>query len=785
MIEEITVTTFRSRKTKKGSAKTTTRDEFARRLEKPKVTDESVADFQAMAKSMRDDVKDVGGFVNAVFINDERSNANLKFCYAITLDVDHAYPGFEDTFDFLFDYDCIIYSTHSHTPEQPRLRIIIFITRAVTPVEYEAVARLLAQEMGMEYFDPTTFQPERLMYWPSHPKDAEYVFKNIAGTPVDPDAYLAKLGDWQDRASWPAPASETLEAKQKRATELQDPLTKDGVVGAVNRVYHPIDTAIGKFLSHIYHPSDGYNNRYDYVPAESGAGLVISDDRKTAYSHHASDPARGHQRSAFDLVRVHKFNFGGDEQKSFKAMCDFAMQDEAVAKLLQEEKHAQALADFAPAADWEKRLRRNKMGLICNLIVNVSIILWHHPKLQGIRYNKLAHQIYTQDLPWDRDEHPAWSDTDTTALEEFLGHNYTQFSIHNVESALANVAQRRAYHPVREYLDGLPAWDQTPRVESLFIEYLGADDSDYVRAVSRKTLVAAVARVMNPGVKFDSIPVLNGGQGIGKSTLIARLGRDWFSDSLSIADMKDKTAAEKLQGNWILELSEMAGIKKMDVETVKSFASRRDDQFRPAYGRVVKTHERQCIIIGTTNNDGGFLRDVTGNRRFWPIPVPGGATKRPWDLTDDDINQIWAEALVLYKAGEQLYLTGAIAQAAMEHQREALEVDDREGIVAAYLEMLLPEGWEKMKIHERIDYLRDPEAPTSPIGVNKRTQVCNLEIWCECFENNGHSIQKHNSYEIQAILKSIGGWKRLESKSGKRRCGPYGVQYVYVRDEAE
>ena len=224
---------------------------------------------------------------------------------------------------------------------------------------------------------------------------------------------------------------------------------------------------------------------------------------------------------------------------------------------------------------------------------------------------------------------------------------------------MALVSSERLYHPVKEYLNGL-SWDGTKRLENLLVDYLGAEDTPYVRAVTRKTLVAAVARIYEPGTKFDSILVLNGPQGIGKSTLFARLGRAWYSDSLSISDMKDKTASEKLQGYWILELGELAGIRKMDVETVKSFITRTDDKYRKAYGVNVESHPRQCIIVGSTNSDGGFLRDVTGNRRFWPVRVLGKGRHKPWDL--DAVDQIWAEAAEYYHQGEELFLRGRIGR---------------------------------------------------------------------------------------------------------------------------
>ncbi len=209
------------------------------------------------------------------------------------------------------------------------------------------------------------------------------------------------------------------------------------------------------------------------------------------------------------------------------------------------------------------------------------------------------------------------------------------------------------------------------------IDYLGAEDSSYVRAATRKPFVAAVARIYHPGTKFDNVPILDGPQGIGKSTLYYNLGGDYFSDSLSLTDMKDKAGAEKLQGFWILELGELAGMKKVDVETVKSFISRTDDDYRPSYGKVVESHPRQCIIVGSTNSETGFLRDITGNRRFWPIHVTGNSVKKSWDMTRQDIDQLWAEAKYLYEHGEKLFLESGDTEGAEFAQRDAMETDER------------------------------------------------------------------------------------------------------------
>ena len=150
--------------------------------------------------------------------------------------------------------------------------------------------------------------------------------------------------------------------------------------------------------------------------------------------------------------------------------------------------------------------------------------------------------------------------------------------------------------------------------------------------------------------------VLNGDQGIGKSTLIAKLGGEWYSDSLNLSDMNDKTAAEKLQGYWIMEIGELAGMRKADLDKVKAFISRQDDKYRASFGRRVTPHPRQCVFFGTTNSQNGYLRDITGNRRYWNVKVPGNGKYKPWDMDEDTVKQIWAEVMVYAKAGEKLYL---------------------------------------------------------------------------------------------------------------------------------
>ncbi|MBT9141981.1 MAG: hypothetical protein DDT29_00374 [Dehalococcoidia bacterium] len=763
-----------SRMTKQWSNKKITFKELCERFKVTRRTNETVSEYKKFTKAKRDGIKDIGGYVLGHLKGGRRKRDMVESRSGITLDADYANTDFVDVLERTFPHQCAIYSTHSHTPEEPRLRVVIPLTREVSPDEYTALSRLVAEAVGIDFFDDSTYEPHRLMYWPSTSSDGEYIFKEINGEILDPDTYLAKLSNWRDCSLWPTSKRQSA-VMQRKVGQQQDPLAKLGVVGAFCRAYS-IEAAILAFLSGVYEPSvmDG---RYDYIPADSAAGVVIYDG-KFAYSHHATDPACGRLLNAFDLVRIHKFT-DLDEKASFKAMSAIAVQNEKVKLQLAEERQSQAVSDFEDA-DWQKKLEHEKDGRVKDTLSNISRVLKFDTALQPIVYNQLKHMLdVIGTLPWPQVK-PGWNDTDIACAKVYFERTYGIWSpVKFKDALLAVVSTERLYHPVKDYLSGL-AWDGVERLDTLLVDYLGAEDTPYTRAVTRKTLVAAVARIYRPGVKFDSILVLNGAQGIGKSLLFARLGRKWFSDSLSISDMKDKTAAEKLQGYWILELGELAGIKKIDVEVVKSFITRTDDKYRQAYGVVVESHPRSCIIVGSTNSDGGFLRDITGNRRFWPVRVTGQGKYCAWDLVE--VDQIWAEAVKRYQDGEDLYLSGDLVEEAVNEQRDALECDEREGIVIEYLDTLLPDNWEKMDINRRLEFLRYTDDPTRVKGHIRRTQVSVMEIWCECFGKPRENLKMSDTYEIRGILNRIDGWvKDTNTKTGKRYLPFYGPQRVFTR----
>ena len=761
-------------------------DEFIERISHTIRTAETVEQYMKMTKAKQDAIKDVGGYVAGRLKGGRRKKDSVEYRTMIVEDMDHAVPGVIEQIEMLQDYRCLIYSTHKHTPENPRYRLAIPLSRPVSPDEYVAIARKVAEDIGIEMFDDTTYEPSRLMYWPSTSADGEFIFRDIEGEPLNPDDVLSRYKDWRDSSEWPV-SSRQQSIVQREMRKQADPLTKDGVIGAFCRTY-TIEDAIAAFLSDVYQPS-AMPGRYDYIPADSQAGVVIYEG-KFAYSHHATDPACGKLMNAFDMVRIHRY--GDLDEKvaegteavklpSFSAMSEFAVNDENVKMTIAGERMEKAEKEFSGEnGDWLKQLEYEKRSTVVkNTLRNLLLILNNDEKLKGIVFNQLSDGMEIKgEVPW---EHPSrfWRDADDAQLISYVDLNYGTFSMRNYNIAVTKAADDRSYHPVREFLDALPEWDKVPRVDTLLIDYLGADDTPYVRAVTRKTLCGAVCRVLSPGCKFDTMLVLNGPQGVGKSTLISRLAGDWFSDSLNLSDTKDKTAAEKLQGYWIMEIGELAGLKKAEVETLRSFLSRQNDIYRASFGKRATPHLRQCVFFGTTNAEKGYLRDTTGNRRFWPVKTPGGSRKHSWELSSEDIRQIWAEVLVYVKAGERLYLDGKMEDTAKSEQREAMESDEREGLVREYLDTLLPEKWDDMDLFERRNFLHGEDFGKPDLkGTVRRMSVSNMEIWCECFGKERANLKRMDSGEISAIMARIGGW---DSGRKKERISLYGPQWVYRR----
>ena len=764
-------------------------EDFCSRVKTTQRTTETVEENRKMRKGGQDSIKDVGGFVGGHLKDGRRKKGNVLSRSMLTLDMDYGTSTIWEEISTFFPYQCCIYSTHKHTPENPRLRLIIPLLRDVGEEEYAAVSRMVAKEIGIDLFDDTTYEPERLMYWPSTSRNGIFVYEEKDGSLLDPDVFLNKYDDWRDTSTWPV-SSRQSEVIDRSLKEQADPLSKEGVIGTFCRTYS-VSSAIDMFLKDIYEPS-AMTGRYDYIPADSSAGVILYDD-KFAYSHHATDPASGRLLNAFDLVRIHRFGHLDDRATestppsklpSFINMCEFAIQDDEVKAQFAKERMEQATIDFTED-NWQTALELDKQGKIKDTLDNIVLIIRNDSELESIAFNKHRDGIDARDgLPWEQMK-GGWNDSDNAALKVYLSNKYGIYSPTKTKDAILAVAAERSYHPIKEYLDHLPEWDGIDRVETLLIDYFNATDNSYTRAVTRKMMVAAVARIHHPGTKFDSVLILNGPQGIGKSTFFAKLAGDWFSDSLTLTDMKDKAGPEKLQGYWILELGELAGMRKTDVEVVKSFISRSDDKYRASYGVNVESHPRQCIIVGSTNAESGFLRDITGNRRFWPVRISGDGKRKAWQMSVYDVEQIWAETLVLYAKGEKLYLEGSDVELATNEQADAMESDEREGLVRTYLDTLLPDDWNALSLYERRNYLNGSEfGGESRVGTVERTLVCNMEIWCECFGRDASAMKPADSYAIAGIMKKINGWNKYQgNKNGTSNFPIYGRQRCYEKNE--
>jgi putative DNA primase/helicase len=311
------------------------------------------------------------------------------------------------------------------------------------------------------------------------------------------------------------------------------------------------------------------------------------------------------------------------------------------------------------------------------------------------------------------------------------------------------------------------------RVDTLLIDYMGAEDSEYLRAVTRKTLVAAVARVFRPGIKLDYVLTLVGVEGLGKSNLVARLGGKWFSDTFSFHMLRNKEAYEQVVGFWIIEIPELSGLKKTEVEAAKHFLTKTTDSYRPAYGKNTVDYVRQCIFIGSTNSL-DFLRGQEGNRRFWPVTAGvNQAAKNVFKLTGEEINQIWAEAYEYFLDGEKLYLPAELEKVAKEIQAEHTEKDGRVPAVEKFLEMPLPENWYEMDTWERRAYME------KPTGVIERDRVCIQEIWETLLRGDLRDLTIMKAKEVHNLMKQVKGWKEHQTKI---KFKVYGVCRGYVKN---
>lgn len=777
----------------------------------------TLREYQQLSKEEQGRIKDVGGFVGGELKADGRRTAdNIKCRTLLTIDVDHAK---ELPTRIAPRFALIVYTTHSHTPEAPRYRVVAPLSRPCNDIEYQAVAHKMAEGLGLDIVDMTSCEPSRLMYWAAAPKDADVFYFQQDGEPVDVDKVLALYeGKYADPSQWPGTpkVGRPRASQHDAAMKMEDPRKKQGIVGSWCRTYDCIDV-LEHDLTTKYKPA-GFN-RYTYIGASSWGGMCLYDNGTFCYSYHESDPIGGQLLNSWDLYRLTHFAHLDaqaasttriDRLPSYKAMVQHALEIPAIKQ--DYIAHRTEITDWedvgfsivetptAPsededAADWLSELATDAKGNIANTLTNYALILKHDPNaIKGkVVYDEFrGEKRVVGKLLWERTPGASWTDADTACLALYIDRTYKLRSKDYLTMMLDAVTQGDDFrrNVVQEYIERAK-WDGIPRVDTLFIKYLGAEDNAYTRKITRKSIVACVARAYKPGIKYDQITVLVGAQGIGKSSILSKLAGsgDLFMDSFTM-DARSNKMQESVRGAWIIEIPELEGFYKQDMNVIKSFVSKQSDTYRPAYGREQVKIPRTCVFFATTN-EGDFLRDSSGNRRFWIVQC--GEPQAPLkELTPSEVAQVWAEAKVIWDGGkEQLYLNDEENKQLIEMQRGYDIDNDLLGELQAFLDTPLPSDWETYQKMERRDYFdavragipyfrRTEFGGIRTEGVAQRTEISAVEVLNEFFrEDNGRAnIQTRKANNL---MRKLTGWR--ESRERVSLTGGYGRQIVFRRTQ--
>jgi predicted P-loop ATPase len=410
--------------------------------------------------------------------------------------------------------------------------------------------------------------------------------------------------------------------------------------------------------------------------------LSVLTDKKTFLGACAYDHAKttDQERAArwvwkYTLKKVMEER---DAVSAFKA----AAKIEPVRTLTPEETAAQN-EEMESESDWRSGLEKTAQGKYRNTLNNCKTIITNVcPQKNVVGRNEFAaNDFYLCDTPWRSMQGEGVSDIDIVRIKFYCCERFgIEFGDNTINQALLEIADLHRFHPVRDWLKSLK-WDGVHRIDTWLRDHAGAVGPEpYLSEVSRKVLVAMIKRVFEPGCKFDHVLILEGLQGVGKSTLLRKLAGDaWFSDAT--LNIGDKDAVLTMQSKWLIELGELSAMGRADLEQLKAFITQTTDRIRAPYGKRVEEFPRQCVFIGSTNLD-EYLRDLTGNRRFWPVKV--------LDIKFDGIasvrEQLFAEALQYYRLGEPLYLDDAgVAEQAVLEQGKRSATDEWVSIVSDIL----------------------------------------------------------------------------------------------------
>jgi putative DNA primase/helicase len=774
--KEFSIYTATTRFASKWKHHTLTISKLIQKLSDPRRTNETFSEYLNLPKDEQDVIKDVGSFVGGVLRGGERKRGCVVNRSLLTFDLDYCKPEILKVLSEKLNDTChSYYSTHKHSSEKPRLRLLVYPDRPLFIDEYQPVCRKIAEKIDIEAFDDSTYQLNRLFYWPSASSDGEFVWGHHDAPFLNVSKTLASYGSgdaWKDAGRWKYSSRETIQID--RAIKKQaDPLTKKGIVGAFCRKVS-IHEAIQTYLSDIYRKES--DTRYSYMEGTTSNGLVIYDG-KYAYSNHSTDPCHAQCVNAFDIVRIHKFghldkksSFSDLTHKlpSYQEMSEFARGVDGVKVELiksgidvdasefdafnEEKEDCESDPETKPADyDWTKDLQLTDKDAKKSNWVNLVIILRNDPKINTkMRYNDFSNII-------EKENGENLTKEEIYKIRTYLGVKYKiNMGFNDVKQAIEAQSFENRYHPIREYIKSL-TWDGTERVERVFIDYVGTVDNPYVREVAKCWFAAAVYRVFEPGYKFDTAIVLSGPQGVGKTRFVETLGlKKWYGE---LSSFDPKIATEELSGKWIVEISEMSATSRHDLEQQKSFLSARYTRTRLAYEPLPVDYKRQCVFIGSTNEQ-EYLKDSTGNRRWWPIDCD--VKKIEIEKLKKNVDQIWAEAYLLYLARQRVWLDDDALAIACAVQEEKRESDPWEGMIDTWLH-------EECSIDRYNNNYNQFES--DPDRMEIRDRVCVMEVWRDCLKFKGDprpSERKRIGNILSANLSC--------SKGGVMRFGSFGSQ---------
>ncbi|OQM74926.1 VapE domain-containing protein [Manganibacter manganicus] len=766
---------------------------------------------------------------------------NLKTLSGAMLDYDAGEVSIDEAADRLRDAGVValLYSSPSSTVESPRWRVLAPYRRDVGPVEHQDLTDRVNGALGGIIDDAASWETQQRFYY----GQAKYRDAKKGGGDADKIEIIITEGDPIDTLEIePAPRPARAKAARDDSGDLGDllgddeddlfdlvrtsplGLTEDEIDGfladipnAGDGIHYDDYVNVGMAIHHEYSGSaEGFEKFCEWAEQSVKFDLHNAKGRWRSFNKESKSPRTF--RSIIQEANANRAAASAAKLASDLGLDDFDLPAERTnlpAVISQGDLDDLLGGDTPPAAkaaanvktdpDWLHKLHRNEEGELKSSLPNIALIMDNDPRLAGlVAYNEFKQMVVLRGEPriaskkresahdpvnlkgrlWkieDTLNGDNWTDSHDIAVRNLI-ETKTQMKGYGIKVTDRDLnggvdlsAQRRAFHPVKEAIEAV-TWDGKPRAETLFIDYLGCDNNNYYRQCALMTLVGAITRIYRPGHKFDFVPILEGAQGKGKSTFIEVLGLNWYNELTG--DIRDpKQMIESMQGTWILEIGELSAMHRSEVNDLKAFVTRTHDKGRLAWMKRVREFPRQCIFMGSTN-DREYLRDRTGGRRFWPIVCRVDGQIDNLKLREE-ILQVWAEALHIYRQMEKqypgkqlpLYLTDEAALIALEMQ-ESRRVETSEDVLSGKIG-----AWLDTPIGADFDDLED--APKI-----YRDETCIQQIWEEMMGRDG-SVPHTDTIKIGAAMLAL-GWPRSKGPVITMDINrKYGKCRVYTRPSEE